>query len=153
MNPLTPEELEQRLHRALRDVPLHRAPDTLEDRVLAVLAARAARPWWQRSYSHWPVAARSVFLVGSATVAALVIIASVAGLQQAGSLIETPVAGVRDQVAQARAAGSVLADLGRGWLPEIPSLWLYGVLGAAAAAYATLLGLGAAAYRLLVRRA
>lgn len=153
MDPLSPDELEKRLHRTLRDLPLHRAPDTLEDRVLAVLSARAARPWWRRSYLHWPRAARTGFFVGSAAVAAMVVIVSVAGVQGATGVLEAPVAGVRDQVEQARAVGDVLAGVGRSWLPVVPTLWWYGALGAAAAAYATLLGLGTALYRLLVRHA
>lgn len=152
MDPHSHDELEQRLHRTLRDLPLHRAPESLEDRVLAVLAAREARPWWQRSYSHWPAAARGTFLVGSAALAALVIIASVAGLREASTFLETPVDSVQSQWGQLRTAGAVLSDLIREWIGSIPTLWLYGVLGAAAASYATLLGLGAAAYRLYWRR-
>lgn len=151
MDPLSHDELEKRLHRTLRELPLHRAPDTLEDRVLTILSARAALPWWRRSYVHWPKAARTGFFVGSAAAAAVVIIASVAGVQGAAGLLEAPVADVRDHVEQARVAGSVVAGVGRSWLPIVSSLWWYGAAGAVVAAYMALLGLGAAFYRLLLR--
>ena len=57
------EELERLVDRALHDLPLRRAPHTLESRVFAELERRAALPWWRRSFAHWPLPARSAFLV------------------------------------------------------------------------------------------
>jgi hypothetical protein len=51
------------LDRVLRELPLRRAPHTLEARVLGELERRAARPWWCRSFTHWPNIARLGFLV------------------------------------------------------------------------------------------
>lgn len=47
------------LHRALRGLPDVPAPTTLEDRVFAALAARAAHPWWRQPVTAWPAAARA----------------------------------------------------------------------------------------------
>ena len=44
-----PDNLEQLIDRTLRELPLRRAPRTLETRVLAAIAARQALPWWKRS--------------------------------------------------------------------------------------------------------
>lgn len=146
------DDLEKRLHRLLRDLPSHRAPDSLEDRVLAVLAEREARPWWRRSYAHWPAPARGAFLGGSAVAAALVIVASVAALRGVAPVATAPVAEALGWWEQAKAAGGVLSGLVADRLPAVSNFWIYTFLGCAAAAYATLVGLGAAAYRLIRTR-
>src|ERR1700738_3597831 len=57
------QTLERLLDRALRELPLRRAPLTLESRVFGELQRRAALPWWRRSFAHWPLLARAAFLV------------------------------------------------------------------------------------------
>ena len=57
------DALKDLLDRTLQELPLRRAPPTLESRVLDELERRAALAWWRRSFAHWPVAARAVFLV------------------------------------------------------------------------------------------
>ena len=56
------QDLEQRVERALRRLPLRTAPATLEARVHRELERLAARPWWRRSFAHWPAVARLGFL-------------------------------------------------------------------------------------------
>jgi hypothetical protein len=147
------DDLEQRIHRLLRDLPGHRAPDALEDRVLAVLAAREALPWWRRSYSAWPVAARVAFLVGSAIAAALVIAASIAGLREVAPVATVPIADALGWWAQVKDAAAVLTSLVAERLPSVSGVWMQIGIVAVVAAYGTLMGLGAAAYRFLkVRR-
>jgi hypothetical protein len=136
-----PEEtLERRLDRTLRELPLRRAPPTLESRVLGELGRRAALPWWRRSFAHWPLAARAVFLaicgasirvalLGSATAAAGV--RSLSWAQQLGAL--------------AASGGNLAALLAR----MAPPLWVYEGIAVCGVLYAFLFGLGAAAYRTL----
>ena len=148
---LTPEQLEARLHAVLREQPLRRAPDTLSQRVLAEIARRESRPWWQKSYAQWPAGLRMAFLVLSLTAATAVGFAAMLFL--GGNSLEASITGAFRPVLEAfgtcRAAGSALTEVVRGWLPTISPLWIYGALAAAGAAYATLVGLGATAYRLL----
>lgn len=144
----SPEDLEKFVHRALREMPNRSAPRTLEMRVLAELERRAALPWWRQSFAHWPAAMRSVFLVISAAAAAILI----GGLFLVMRNPET-----------AQMAGAVSARFG--WLlvlrsmvdgaqgtagvvfRAIPPLWLYGSLAFLGVCYATVIGVGAAAYR------
>jgi len=148
---LTPEELEARLHAVLREQPMRRAPDTLAQRVLAEIARRDARPWWQKSYAYWPAGVRMAFLVLSLCAATAIGFAAMLFL--GGNTLAESITGAVRPVVEAfgtcRAAGAALVDLVRGWLPSISPIWIYGALGAAGAAYAALVGLGATAYRLL----
>lgn len=52
MNP--EQDLEKLLDRELRSLPTPRAPETLMPRVMAAIAARAALPWYQRTWFEWP---------------------------------------------------------------------------------------------------
>ena len=45
------ERLEKYIDSVLRAQPDKRAPASLESNVLAAIAQRAARPWWQRSFN------------------------------------------------------------------------------------------------------
>ena len=152
MNPSPDRDakLERLIHRTLRDLPRRLAPGTLEARVLAELERRAALPWWHKSYAHWPVAVRGAFLAGTAAIAAAFVMAlfamlhGVAPAQLAAAAADrfAWLAGVRGLLsAGAGAAGAI-------WR-SIPPLWLYGAFAFIAACYATLLGVGAAAYRTL----
>jgi len=152
MDRLPPDDLEHRIDRLLRDLPPHRAPGSLEDRVLAALAARESRPWWRRSYTHWPVAVQGGFFATSAVLAALVIIASIAGLRGAVPWVSAPLDALFEPWTQLRSAVTVLTGLIGDRLPIVSTLWIYVGLGVVAAAYATVLGLGAAAYRLFWAR-
>lgn len=142
--------LERALHRTLRDLPARRAPRTLEERVRAEIARRAALPWWRRSFAHWPLPARAVFLVGCAGVVKLALMASVwvmAGFDVAEfrAAFATQLGWMDAVVTVFHAIGSLFDIVGR----NIPPLWLYGALAFFAAMYAALFGLGAAAYKAL----
>lgn len=146
--PVNPNEhdehgLERLIDKALRDQPLRRAPLDLEARVMAEIARRAAAPWWQGSFSGWPVAARLLFLVASVGFAKLMI--------EATTLVVRPLdPGTR--------GAALFADVA--WIPSLfttigsvlrglPSLWIYGALTVLAMLYLTLFGVSAAAYRTL----
>ena len=120
------QELERLLHRTLRAVPLRRAPQTLESRVLGELQRRAAMPWWRRSFVHWPQVARAAFVLLCVAMAAAVVGATAA------------VVG---------ATGEWAASLARAVPPE----WIYDGLAVSGLLYTALFGLGIAAYRTLYR--
>ena len=48
-------DLEQKVDRELRRLPLPRAPHTLLPRVLAAVEAWVNRPWYTRAWFTWPV--------------------------------------------------------------------------------------------------
>ena len=148
MERLTPEQLEQLVHTALRSLPDRRAPASLETRVLAALERQAAIPWWHRSWNYWPQGVRALFLVFCGAVAAGLVLASLpgpAGLESA-QVQHTfgPALALVDGLV---AAGRWLADFTDLLLRQIPTWWLYGAVAFVAGLYAMLFGLGAAAYR------
>ncbi|MDB6094371.1 MAG: hypothetical protein JWM32_1933 [Verrucomicrobia bacterium] len=144
----SPEELEKMIHQALRSAAPHRAPRSLEGRVLAAIEARASLPWWKQSFAQWPVAARIAFVVASAGLAKLALMAVVwvmAGFDNAQftSAFSTQFAWVDTGLAVISSVGDAFSTLYR----SIPPLWLYGGLAFFAMMYVALFGLGAAAYR------
>jgi len=146
----SPEDLEKFIHQTLRSLPARRAPLSLESRVRAAIAARAALPWWKQSFASWPLAARVAFVVGSAGIAKLVIMAVVWGMGGFDSAQFTNA--FSTQYAWFQTASNVVDGVGNFFstlVRSIPPLWLYGGLAAVASLYAALFGLGAAAYRIL----
>lgn len=150
MNPPDEKKLERTLHAALRELPPRRAPATLEARVMAEIARRAALPWWKQSFAHWPAAARAGFILVSAGVIKVVLMAVVFALGgfDAARFRET----FAPQFARLQALaslGRVAADFVSGLVANIPPLWLYGGLATVAALYVAFFGLGTIAYRTL----
>lgn len=144
----SPEELEKVIHQALRSLPERRAPRSLENRVLAAIAARQNQPWWKQSFAQWPFAARGLFLLLSVSLVALLVLGWMnAGIERPdlANTFARPVAIWENLWTGLRA----LADLCMTGLRHIPTMWIYGVLGGLAMLYATVLGVGAAAYRTL----
>jgi hypothetical protein len=136
-----PEDpLEPVFDRALRELPLRRAPTSLESRVLRELERRATLPWWRRSFTHWPLMARAAFLV---------ICGAAGGLAVTGAA--TAAADVR-ALYWAREIGALMASGGSllTLLTRIaPPLWLYEGIAVCGVLYAVLFGLGAVLYRTL----
>ena len=148
MERLTPEQLEQLVHTALRSLPDRRAPASLETRVLAALERQASIPWWHRSWNYWPQSVRALFLVVCSGAAVALMFAGLsvqAGLDSA-QVQHTfgPALALVDGLV---AAGRWLADFTDLLLRQIPTWWLYGAVAFVAGLYAMLFGLGAAAYR------
>ncbi len=148
--PKSPADLERLIDRTLRELPARRAPSSLEQRVLAELARRAALPWWRKSFAHWPLAARAVFLVVCLGLVKLALMASVwvmAGFDsvQYREAFAQPVVWLESLRILFHAGIGSIEVITR----NIPPLWLYGGLAFVATLYATLFGLGAAAYKLL----
>jgi len=150
MAKLSPEELEQKIHSLLREQPVHRAPMSLEARVLGEIARRHARPWWQQSYAHWPNAIKLTFLVFATGIAAAVALFSMQllGLVSGESVTQvlTPLVGAVNTL---RHAGSTVVGVFTPSLSDISSTYIYAALAVLGGAYAIMLGLGATAYRVL----
>ena len=141
-------KLEQVLHQALSGLPPRRAPGTLESRVANELARRALLPWWGASFASWPVAARVMFILVCAVLAAATILGGVSaylGDRSFGEVSALVLSWVHPFLTVLSSAGGLVALL----VHVIPPLWLYGILGMGGFLYVTLFGLGAAAYRTL----
>lgn len=143
------EKLERAIHQTLRALPPRRAPRTLQSRVLAELERRAALPWWRQSFTHWPLAARAAFLLLSAAVVKVTLLASGWVSGEVESTAVTSAFSTPEWLQATLAVGRSFADFGSVIFHSIPSVWLYGTVAFAAVMYATLVGLGAAAYRTL----
>ena len=70
MEPKIDPTLERLVHQELKKLPPVKAPARLSARVLEVVRARQALPWWQQSFWHWPAAARGAFLLLVAVIVA-----------------------------------------------------------------------------------
>ena len=134
------DSLQGLLERTLHELPLRRAPPTLESRVLCELQRRAALPWWRRSFAHWPLPARAVFVVICGALIRLAFLGGAAAVAGALSLSWAREIGVL------MASGGNLATL---LARTLPVSWLYEGIAACAVLYAVLFGLGAAVYRTL----
>ncbi len=144
------EKLERIIHRTLRELPPRRAPRSLEDRVFAEIARRAALPWWHKSFIHWPLPARAALLVLLIGVVKLVLMGGVwmaAGFDTAQfrDAFAQPFAWMESGLAVVHAISGFFDIM----LRNIPPLWLYGGLACLASLYVALFGLGAAAYKTL----
>ncbi len=150
MNPQDQQKLEHLVTSALRDLPSRRAPRDLESRVLAEISRRAALPWWRKSFAHWPLAARGLFI--SFSTAIIFLLVSASGWISAGSAtnqLRTAFATELHWLRVARALFESGSRSAEAILGSISPLWLYGAAATVVALYIALFGLGAAAYRTL----
>lgn len=150
MTPHDEQKLERLITTVVRGLPDQRAPLTLEARVQAELARRAALPWWRKSFAHWPLAARAILVVVCAAM-----------IEGVVALTEWASAGVPEHqvkaafapgVAWLQAAETLITALREAItlvVAHIPPVWLYSGAAIIAAVYLTLLGAGAVAYRTL----
>ena len=142
------KHLEETIHRALRELPARQAPHSLEQRVLAEIERRAALPWWRRSFTHWPAAARIGFIIVCAGIVLTALMGRVwimAGFDPAHlkpALLQ-PFAWAENLLVALRAIAGSCEII----LRNIPSVWLYGSLLFFGSMYAALFGLGAAAFK------
>jgi hypothetical protein len=140
MNEANDKKIEQLLKGALGGLPLRRAPDALQRRVLDELALRAALPWWRRNFAQWPLAARTAFVVVCVVLAGLSLTSGVT--QQFGAQAWTWVQPAIGVMASIGGVASLAVRL-------VPPLFIYVVLIVGALLYTVLFGLGAFAYRTL----
>jgi len=138
---------ERLLHELVRGLPLRRAPAALESRICRELERRAARPWWFRGFSQWPVGARVGFVAICSTIIGLTL-ADGAWAMLVRALSDAaagPLSWTHTTVAVIRSGREVAALLMR----VVPAAWIYGGLMVGVALYTALFGLSAAAYRAL----
>ncbi|HWJ34901.1 MAG TPA: hypothetical protein VNR70_06525 [Steroidobacteraceae bacterium] len=146
--PETKDLAEQCLNHVLRELPLRRAPATLESRVLKELKRGADLPWWRRGFGSWPFSVRAAFVAGCGAIIGSTLLEgswAIAGVRVLNEAVIQSMSWMHPAVAAVTSAGQFAALLER----VIPSTWLYGVIVAGALLYAALFGLGAAAYRTL----
>ncbi len=144
----TDAKLERLLHGALRGVAQRPAPANLEARVLAAIALGAALPWWRRSFTHWPVAARLAFVAICAALTWLSMLAVGRTPVDALPLDRSSIFSsgwLRGAAALSGATAQLLESLVR----AIPFAWLAGGLAVGAILYVSLFGLAITAYRTL----
>ncbi len=149
MEPNSQQSLEDLIHRELTKLPERTAPDTLMPRVLAQIRARERRPWWQRAWPSWPLAAQlasmPLLLAAAAfTVYGLSVIWQFAqGATEFGSVWETleSVSSVFDILG---VLGNAVLVLGRSFGPQ----WLLLALLVPVGLYLTCVGLGTLCYRM-----
>jgi len=136
----------------LKKLPPVKAPATLAPRIMAVLAARAHRPWWAHAWWDWPLAAKATFIL-----LALALLGAVGG---GGIILDDGVTSYSQQMTERLApvtsVGDTLLTLGN----VVGLLWekaaqpfLLHVLVAAGLLYLTCLGLGTACVRYALKRA
>ena len=136
------EHLEKYIDSVLRAQPPKRAPASLETNVLAAIARRAARPWWQQSFGAWPVAAKALFIVCSIGFAKL-------GLMMANFGSSPFEAASGPQMPQSVAWVHTVTVAAGAVFKLIPNFWVYATVGVLGAMYVLLFGVSAAAYRTL----
>lgn len=146
-------DLEAALHRELRQLPPLRAPETLAPRVMAVLRARAARPWWQLPWLMWPRAWQTASVVVAAAVLALAIWAERLLWDRAagGSVGEVSSWQSYASFSALWDTGSTLAGTLGTWVGASPWIWA-GAVGAVAALYLFCVGLGTMCFRVATNR-
>lgn len=148
--------LERLIDSGLSEQPSIRAPQTLQARVWAELERRAALPWWHRSFRHWPISMRILFVLTA--LAAVWLVLSANAWSQAADAATQLAAPVSSKLNWLQHLGAVLALLGSLYrdtaqtlLQRIPGVWLYGAIALIIAMYSMLAGIGVAAYRTLGR--
>ncbi|HUX74700.1 MAG TPA: hypothetical protein VMV25_12515 [Steroidobacteraceae bacterium] len=147
--PQRPQDLlERQVDRALRGLAPRRAPRSLEVRVIAELARRAALPWWRRRILQWPPAARAAFIVVCGGLIRFAWPATGWAIAEFGALRRSG-APALSWIHYGAAAVSGAAQLLNVIAGALPMSWIAAGLVFAAMLYAALFGLGAVAYRTL----
>lgn len=146
---LRARELEQRVSRALEELPLQRAPRTLESRVLARIETDTAPAAPRGLFAAWAFLPRAVFLSISLGCAAAALLAWPWVAPHARFV------GLgRPAIAAMPATATALLEGGR-WLlgayRALPRDWLYAGLLVGTTLYAMLIGLTVSALRTLAR--
>jgi hypothetical protein len=142
-------QLESLIDRELKSLPTLDAPGTLASRVMAVLAARAALPWYHRAWQTWP---RTGQIFSLAALAAVFAGMALAGGQWFPDGAARPTAGLLSWLSL---AASLLATVGEALLLTVKHLhpaWVAAGLLVLSAGWLSCLGLGTAIFRLAVPR-
>jgi hypothetical protein len=149
-NPDSEERLERLIGTALRELPLRQAPAALESRVLEDLERRAALPWWSRSFTHWPLTARALFVAICVCLAGAALLAGPWAENGFDSLHVS--AASMPWAHEVMVLTSLAAELVALFARTVPPDWVHDALTVGALLYAALFGLAIAAYRTLYLR-
>lgn len=144
------DQLEKLINHRLRNLPLQRAPVGLQARVWAGLQQRAL-PWWRKSFSYWPLAAR-VTLILLCLVVAEFTIRLVRGMHELprGAQLTELLGESFDWVERIADWMQALQSFTGLLLRHTPQAWQFGGLVVVGSFYAIFLLFGAATYRTLV---
>jgi hypothetical protein len=145
------DQLAELIGRRLRDLPLPKAPRALAPRVRAAITARQSRPWWRKSWFHWPAPAQGSFLV---LTGALVAAVAWYGTKLAPfSLLDDPRVMVASHLGFAKPLADLVYYLAASVLQVAKSagqtFWTV-VFAVLATIYLSFIGLGTVCYRFLV---
>ncbi|MHB8520376.1 MAG: hypothetical protein ACYDH9_06425 [Limisphaerales bacterium] len=153
MQPHPEHKLEAAIHEQLRKLPELTAPPALLPRVLAVIQARVALPWWRRSWWDWPLSARAAF--ASLVVVSVALLAYLGAPLWAGFAGSAPasfagrwVAAVIDSVKSLEPLANAGAVLWRATAQPV----IIGLLVVSSLMYLLCLGLGSMFLRVALRR-
>ena len=153
MNTNHDNELEARIDRELKSLPPLAAPPTLAPRVMALVASRAAAPWYRRAWPMWPVSLQAASLV--------LLLAMFGGLCFAGWQVShaasvttaaQKVGGAFSVVSVVWRTLGVLGDSAAQVIRHLGTGFVCALVAVGLAGYAMLLGLGSACYRLAYTR-
>ena len=137
------QSLERLTHEALRRLPAHRAPTSLEARVLREIERRAALPRWRSGIAQWPAPARVALFAACAACVPLVWVLGRSLWTHLTAALAAP--GVAPWVTDARNTGLTLlslAELTVHLVQLIPHEWLFGGLIVTGLVYAALAAMG-----------
>lgn len=137
------KDLERSIDRLLRGQPPRRAPAGMAERVLAEIARREARPWWQKGFHAWPAAARVFFCVACLGVVALAI-------ELPAWLLNALDSSLPQSLNRGIALLQVMVAVGSSITHSAPMHWVYGAAAVIALLYAAFFSAGVAAYRTLL---
>ena len=151
---LSSQDVEKMVSRALGGLPDHPAPKSLETRVLAEIGRRAQLPWWSKSYAYWPASIRGSFFLLSAVAAAAVVGAlfAAAGSAPASRAVASLMIENSKWFSLLRSLNAIGQEVTGALSRSIPPVWLYGTIAVVVTCYATVVGMGAAAYRFFLNR-
>jgi hypothetical protein len=146
--------------RQLRELPMRRAPASLELRLLAAIAAgdlrpvpvRAAAPWYRSSFRRWPLLAQIAFALVSVALASWLThwlggVSTYAPSAAAGDELRSSWSVLQALVT----VGQSLGDSLRALLTSMPRNWLLLLGSGAATSYAVLASASAFVFRSIHR--
>lgn len=142
------QQLEQFVTRLSRRQPLRSAPTTLQARVMRELQARAALPWWRKSFVHWPLWSQALFVMAALLAAKLLLVLAdkIGGQWLAhGEVVAKSGVLVRDVSTIAAVGHDVSSQL----FGLIPVPFVYGAVFVIALLYLMLFGIGVTTYKTL----